>query len=255
MLKLYYWNGHANAGDYFGAWLLKKMNINFEYSKTNPDICIAGSILKHEPTTNSKIWGCGFHNADEKKKFDRKNIYAVRGKSTLKNLGFSDVITGDPGILASYFYKSTATKKYKFGIVSHYIDEDFFSKIKLPNNTKLIKMSTQNIEKLLDDINECEFILSSSLHGMIFAHSYNIPAIRIKHNELATKNAFKFLDYYSNWKNVKYLEKQVKSASDLNFNEFDLLFDNKSLFVPSKEEVIKNQNDLLSVFPFKNELS
>lgn len=253
MLNVYYWNGRPNAGDYFTAWLLDKMNIEFKHS-IRANLCITGSILNGSQTTNAKIWGCGFHNAEEKKKFDRKNIYAVRGKLTLHNLGFSDVVTGDPGILASYFYKSKSIKKYKFGIIPHYVDEDFFNSISIPSFVKVIKISTNNIDKLLDDINECEFILSSSLHGIIFAHSYHIPAMRIKVRELVSKHAFKFKDYYSNW-NLKYLEKNIKTKSDLDWNEFDLLYKNKEMFVPSEDEILKNQNDLLSVFPFKNKLS
>lgn len=45
--------------------------------------------------------------------------------------------------------------------------------------------------------------------------------------------------------------KEIKNKKDFNFNEFELLYQNKEKFVPTKEEIEQNQNNLLSVFPFK----
>lgn len=249
MLKLWYWNGRPNAGDFFSAWLLDKMKIKYEFANS-ADLCITGSILAGPHTTNAKIWGCGFHNIEEKKDFDESQIFAVRGLLTLKNLGMKNKTTGDPGILASYFYKPKVKKKYKYGIIAHYVDEQFFASIKLPSYVTVINVGTNSIENLMDRINECEFILSSSLHGIIFAHSYGIPAIRVKHNELATRRAFKFLDYYSNW-NLRYLEIPVRTESDLDWNKIDVLYRNKAYFVPTKYEIEKNQKALLNAFPIK----
>lgn len=249
-LKVFYFNTRPNAGDFFSVWLLNKMNFECEFSK-NPDICVTGSILGCGPASKCKIWGCGFHNYFDKRS-NNKNILAVRGKLTEKILGLKDTTTGDPGILASHFYKSDVKKKYKFGIIAHYVDEEFFDKLKKPTNVTVIHVGTNNIEDLLDKINECEFILSSSLHGIIFAHSFKIPAIRIKHNELATKKSFKFLDYYSNF-NLKYIEKSILTEKDMDWDEFELLYKNKKLFVPTDEEIKNNQKNLIASFPYKNE--
>jgi hypothetical protein len=50
-------------------------------------------------------------------------------------------------------------------------------------------------------------IVSSSLHGIIFAHSLNIPAIYF--NELNEPESIKFLDYFST------IEKKVISIDKL----------------------------------------
>lgn len=251
MVNLYYWHGKANAGDYFSCWLLQKMNVKFTVSSNNVNLGVTGSILANTQLKNAKIWGCGFHNSTDK--CSHKNICAVRGNLSRQMLNLTNIKIGDPGLLASYFYKSKSSKKYKFGIVSHYIDYDFFKSLNLPDNVKLITMGTNDIEKVLDEINECEFILSSSLHGIIFSHSYNIPAIHIKHNELASKNSFKFLDYYSVF-DIKYLMKSIKTKEDIDWDEFNLLYENKQLFVPEAAEIKKIQEDLLSVFPYKEEI-
>ena len=59
-------------------------------------------------------------------------------------------------------------------------------------------MATNDIEHVIDQICECDFIFSSSLHGIIFSHSLGIPAIHLENIVLMddTEN-FKFKDYYS----------------------------------------------------------
>ncbi len=242
-LKCYYYNREQNAGDIFTVWILRKLGFDTELS-TTPDIAVTGSIMDDCSIFNSKIWGIGFHNENDTTKVKLENVYAVRGKLSAKKLGYNGV-TGDPGILASKFYQPRSIKKYKFGIVPHYVDYNWFSALHL-SDIKVINIQTDNFEFLFDEINECEFILSSSLHGIIFSHSFGIPAIRIKHNEIASKNGFKFKDYYSNF-GIEYLEKKVMCPEQL-YADMDLLFDNRDMFLPPLYKVEQNQNELLFSF-------
>lgn len=243
-VKLYYWNGEINAGDQFSAFILDVMNIPFEFSDT-PDIGITGSILSdHRFDGGAHIWGLGFGNPDEA--VYRKNVCAVRGKLTQQLLGV-DCVVGDPGILASRFHHGTARKKYKFGIIPHYIDYDFFTQ---QNKFRLIDIRTDKFSKLFNDINECEFILSSSLHGLIFALSYGIPAIHIKHNELFSRNSFKFKDFYT-CLSIPYSTLISSSISDFNNIDFEKLYQQRDNYRVSDTEIYDIQSSLLSCFPYK----
>lgn len=255
-IKLYYYEPVSwekeklgikhNAGDYFGRYVLEKLGFNVTLSHARPELITCGSILgSNEWSGSPLVWGSGFHNEHDTLKLDVNNIYAVRGLLSYNKLNTTKYIAvGDPGLLASYFYKPTSTKKYKYGFIAHYVDYNYI-KTNYPN-MHVISMDTNNIEDLLSNINECEFIFSSSLHGIIFSHSLGIPAIHVENKELYSKNNFKFKDYYSVFKSIKYVKEYLLT---INFDKY--INDNHALYKPDKDELIQIQNKLLDAFPIK----
>jgi len=63
-------------------------------------------------------------------------------------------------------------------------------------NYKLIDI-TKNPIYILNEIAKCKVILSSAMHGLIVADSFNIPNQWIKLSELLYGGDYKFKDYYS----------------------------------------------------------
>ena len=138
--------------------------------------------------------------------------HAIRGQVTKKLLGSvygieleDDVVLCDPGILISKLYqpKNNIKKKYKIGIVPHWSEENKVKEL-YEHEYRVISIQRDNPEKFVNDLLECDIILSSSLHGIIFSHSYGIPAYHIEFNDLTNNGNFKFNDYYSSFKNVNY---------------------------------------------------
>ena len=256
-IKLY-WFGYGdcpNAGDYFGKWLLEKFGYTVNYSKT-PDILVCGSVIGYPDIniTNSKIWGAGYHYEKEGEKMIKpEQIYAVRGALTLKKLNFSSnfnskIVLGDPGLLLSVFFKPNTSKSYNICIVSHYIDYSFFSR-KYANEYYVINMGTNNIENLANSINKCNFVFSSSLHGIIFSHSLGIPAVHLEYQMLGSYKNFKFKDYYSTL-DIPYVKENlnIDKLEDI-IRKYDK---NRNEFLPKRNIIEKIQNDLLKNFPYKN---
>lgn len=241
-ISLYYWNEKENAGDYFGKWLLEKLGYKIELDKENPRLITCGSILGfNEITKNTIVWGSGFMNSEDELKCNIDNIFAVRGKLTYNKLHIDkDIVLGDLGLLASEFYKPASTKKYKYAIVVNEEDYNYFTTHY--KDTRIINISSNNIEQVLDEINECEFIFSNSLHGIIFAHSLHIPAIHLEYRFIGSRDNFKFKDYYSVL-DIEYTKQEFKE--DLSFVNFYL--ENKEKYVPSNIEEI--QDNLLKSFP------
>jgi len=144
--------------------------------------CI-GSNLNHMYSENAEVWGGGFENHEYGvTKSLPKKIHAVRGPLTRKaylKLGADcPEIYGDPSLLYPRFYKPNVKKEYKYGIIPHFRHKNHPWIAKFKNNPQIniIDIQDPTINKFVDEINKCEIILSSALHGVICADSYNIPS-------------------------------------------------------------------------------
>jgi pyruvyltransferase len=93
------------------------------------------------------------------------------------------------------FYKPNVEKEHELGIIPHYVD---YERTKKENKDKkiLIINILDGIEKVMDDINRCKRIISSSLHGIIASHAYGIPSIWVKFSDKLAGDNIKFADYF-----------------------------------------------------------
>jgi hypothetical protein len=102
---------------------------------------------------------------------------------------------GDPGLLVSSFINNPVTKSYEIGIIPHYIDQSvLWNQIKDNKNIHFINI-LDSIETIIEEIRKCNFVYSSSLHGLVLCDSYNIPNSWIKLTNNIIGDDTKFLDY------------------------------------------------------------
>jgi pyruvyltransferase len=130
-----------------------------------------------------------------------KKVFAVRGPMTRKLLLDQEIdcpeIYGDPALLFPRFYNPHIEKKYKVGIVPHYVDsKSNWIKSLNSDEVKIIDICSDT-HSFIDSIKECECIISSSLHGIIASDAYGIPNIWAKMSERVGGNGFKFRDYFA----------------------------------------------------------
>ncbi|KAF5280088.1 hypothetical protein FQR65_LT15078 [Abscondita terminalis] len=104
-------------------------------------------------------------------------------------------VYGDPALLLPLWLKPSEKKKYKLGIIPHWGEVDFFME-NYGHLYQIIDLRTKNVEEIVEEIAKCEYVLSTSLHGLIVAHAYGIPALWIKKGYIGT-DGFKFKDYFS----------------------------------------------------------
>jgi pyruvyltransferase len=123
-----------------------------------------------------------------------------------------------------YFYYPEIKKQYKLGIIPHYIDKEKFNKIYINNdeNVKIIDV-TESIETVIKNILQCEMTISSSLHGIIVSHAYNVKCMWIKITDNIGGGTFKFRDYYGSLKINNYntllpyiYDKQISTQEIIN---------------------------------------
>lgn len=90
--------------------------------------------------------GSGFISSSSKFKIKPKQICAVRGPLTrdliIKQGIECPEIYGDPALLYPLFYKPTIKKKYRLGVIPHYVDQ----------NNPLLKIFKQYQDILIIDI-------------------------------------------------------------------------------------------------------
>lgn len=201
---------------------------------------------------NTSFWGNGFLNKDET--FKGGKIYAVRGKYTddkLKKDGFNGCpIYGDPALLLPIIYPmhEQEKKKNEIGIIPHYLDLAYF-KVNYSKEYKIIDLTTNDVEGIITEICSCKKILSTSLHGIIVAQAYNIPALWIKKNDIGT-DGFKFYDYFSSVGITQYegfsnIDEILKSPNSIN-----TLFDENKNLAKIQVSLINLQRNLIKVAPF-----
>jgi pyruvyltransferase len=247
-IRVNYFKGKPNWGDDLNEYLIEKVAGRkvVRYPFNNKDHVLGiGSIIARSKT-NSHVWGAGFISEEQVLKVYPKNIFIVRGPLTAAKLHLKNVEFGDPGLcIRKYYFPENIKKEYKLGIIPHHIDKNNESVIKLANikGVKIIDIQ-DDIEPFIDNLLSCEYILSSSLHGLIASDSYGIPNCHLKLSDGLIGGDFKFRDYYLGIGVQQYNYLSVDDIDRLKFN-VDLLCE-KCI----KNEISDNKIDrLISLFP------
>ena len=187
----------------------------------NGKIVGIGSSMKYV-RPDDYVWGTGcideHHVGDKPKK-----VYSVRGPLTrdvlLKRGWDVPEVYGDHALLFPQIYNPTIEKKYKIGLIPHCVDFYSLDGLKAINHMedmgiKIINV-TAGINEFIDQLKECEYIISSSLHGLIAADAYGIPNYRVKISKLVHGGDFKYKDHYASVKREHYEPLQLTDTTTL----------------------------------------
>lgn len=199
-------HGSNNFGDVLNPILiyhlsgLKVIQVSSKIYKKD-HFFIIGSIL-NRATRYTSVWGAGFISREDSFIENPKNIYAVRGPETRKKLLEEGIkcpqIYGDPALLLPKIYNPSIEKKYKLGIVPHYLDKDniWLKSLVVNQDILILNIQEKNPFDFVDSLLSCEKIASSSLHGIIVADAYSIPSIWVEFSKKVVGDGFKFKDYF-----------------------------------------------------------
>lgn len=208
-IKLYWWNKLENEKKNFGDWLSPVLceaisGRRVEYAEPhNCDLVALGSILhrlkNHFWTHRVHVWGSGL--IEERPAFRSPHTFnAVRGKLTAAALKNHTVKTfGDPGLLSDMLLPSNQYEKlYRVGIIPHYADQNLpiVAEFAKQTGVTFIDIFSETLD-FLKQVASCDFIISSSLHGLIIADALGVPNGWIKLSNKIRGDDFKFADYYS----------------------------------------------------------
>lgn len=192
---------YQNLGDWLAIPIFEHMLQRNNISKDQRVSCtkhlyMIGSlvVMGHQDAT---IWGSGILKAEpagyiwKRNKYRKLDVRCVRGPETKRRLeenGYDvkDCLIGDPGVLMPLIYMPKSGAKRPYSVILHMsIKEDV-------NNS--INILTDDWRKTIDEIANSELVISSSLHGIILAEAYGVPAILL--NKTQGDDLFKYNDYY-----------------------------------------------------------
>ena len=167
---------------------------------TGPKLIPGGSVL-HCARDGDVLWGVGLRTEDDfisNPRFHDVRVAAVRGPITrsflVSRYGF-DVpqMYGDPAVLLPQLFPEWTRRpvKGRVGIVPHFSNRHDYA---ASAGDQMLILPNRDPQQVVSDILTCELVIAGSLHGLIVAEAYGIPARWI--NSSRDEPELKYYDYY-----------------------------------------------------------
>ncbi|QTF49046.1 putative exoV-like protein [Acanthamoeba polyphaga mimivirus] len=270
-IYIHYFVKDVNAGDRYNKFMAEKLVdakvvcVTCETINYNPHFQFVGSIASSS-NKNTVILGTGLLLQSRYIKAF-KECHIVRGKYTLIYLkafmkDVSSITLGDPGILLECFIdkENRPEPVYEYGIIPHYVDKARTKELMTPewdNKVLYIDIQTDDLVGLAKQMLSCKKMVSSSLHGIIFAHSLGIPVtwVRFDGTKL-TPDDIKFYDYLSVFgierdQYKKYCTLIQNSLSLNDFANFPTIDIDATLIANKKQELLSKTISVLRKHNFR----
>ncbi|MDQ0512519.1 polysaccharide pyruvyl transferase family protein [Ancylobacter amanitiformis] len=205
---------YLNLGDALSpvmvALLSGKPIIHQAHDAASIRMSAVGTIAQNLKGGDISVWGTGssryLNTGGEGERIPfvpdpatRYRVHATRGPVSRAILGEANAVGapvfGDPVWALPRFYNPTLEKKYEVGVIVHLSDladrsldakpRETYDRYHIPPElagsvriiNTLTEISAASMRAKLDEILSCKRLVSTSLHGMVFAESYGIPCL------------------------------------------------------------------------------
>lgn len=194
----------VNFGDYISLKVVERMVGQpvrvYQKHRQEKKLLAIGSIVSWA-ADDDVVWGSGVKREsmeNMKYNFASLDVRAVRGPLSRaflqKNFGIvCPEVYGDPALLVPLLFpefQKPEQPMYDYLIIPHYSEQNLFPKDQYAN----VVYPTDPWDEVIRAIIASKFVIASSLHGIILAEAFGVPArmLRLTDNE----PLFKYLDYY-----------------------------------------------------------
>lgn len=165
-----------------------------------------GSVFEMYNLPNCIVWGTGVMHANSKLVNKPARVLAVRGSLTKEWLNKNGVdcppVFGDPALLLPLIVEVPRQARVKIGLIPHWSD------LKNPVFLKIVEFLGQDAivinltdykdwRDIIKQVNQCQTIISSSLHGLIVSDAYQVPNVWAQFARQIEGDDTKYLDYFS----------------------------------------------------------
>lgn len=203
---LFWWqpkSGRINMGDYLSRVIVSSVlalrdRSLIEKRATGNRLIAIGSVL-HFAATGDTVWGSGINGKipAERNAFGMLDVRAVRGPKTREFLLARGIpvpeVYGDPGLLMPKFFPADAlgpARPRRFAVVPHFNEP----REKYAAWSEHLVFPEGKPAGFVARLLGAELVVSSSLHGLILAEAYGIPAVYLDWGN--GEDRFKYDDYY-----------------------------------------------------------
>lgn len=189
-----------NFGDLLGPMIVQKMVQNLglqEPVNETRRILTVGSILQFSQDGDT-VWGSGAlgdiaHRIGEVRDLDIRGVRGPLSRQLLLGLGHHvPEIYGDPGLLLGYLWSKddfyAHEHRSSYVVVPNHADMKYFRKHRAD-----VVNPRDPLMSVLTRIASTELMISSSLHGIVVAEAFGIPARLVV---TPKTKLFKYEDYY-----------------------------------------------------------
>jgi pyruvyltransferase len=191
----------GNFGDALTPWLIRRLTGRMprfaEPGDPNPKLLAAGSILAYADA-RSTVWGAGLMSREDRIE-PAATFLAVRGplsRARAIECGADcPPVYGDPALLLPRLHPQPGRERHGIGLVPHFSDAPRLDLRDPPPELRVIDVQSP-VESFVEQVAGCEWVASSSLHGIVVAHAYGVPAVWVQFRELPSGDGSKFRDYF-----------------------------------------------------------
>ena len=188
-------------------WMLDRRGMSLSVPVGQTKHLLALGSLLGRGIFDATVWGSGILEVSTLPRLKHQkgvrsyDIRAVRGPKTrdvLLDYGFPcPAVYGDPGVLLPLILPAAyaAPSAGPVGVIFHRTTD--LSSLELPRGCKLISIETSDYQRFVEDLTSCSRIVSESLHGVILAESYGVPARAFLVGDRVSTCSFKYKDWYA----------------------------------------------------------
>lgn len=201
-VNLFSWepsDGRRNFGDHLSKVIVQSTaahyGLSLEDEVARERRLLAIGSIAHFANDGDVLWGTGVNGKMPLELITarRLDVRAVRGPKTasvLQDMGISvPEVYGDPGLLVPRFFG----KRFPVKPVAPFILVPNLHDLPLVHDHPALVSPLLGWNRVVAAITSSAFVISSSLHGIVIAEAFGIPARYIRLSE--TEDQFKYDDY------------------------------------------------------------
>ncbi|KQP21184.1 polysaccharide pyruvyl transferase family protein [Pseudorhodoferax sp. Leaf265] len=195
-------SGHRNFGDHLARVVVTKMLADrghvIEEAVLRPRRLMAIGSVIHFARTGDVVWGSGVNGKEmdpSAHRYSQLDVRAVRGPLTREFLQARGInvpeVYGDPALLLPLLFpgRFVPTAQRSHVVVPNLHDMQILRDQGVADLVSPLESWNRCVARIL----EAELVVASSLHGLIIAEAYGIPARYVRLSD--TEKLFKYDDY------------------------------------------------------------